>query len=751
MDSARKQKDKLETRVRTCILLGYAMDQKGFKLLDVITGQIVTARRENIRFHESVTIASDYIEKLLLNTFFQADYDIPEHAPVVRIKSNIKTYLDEEKRAPAPAESVGARGGSTLQVVDADKPAPATAKNADQPVMAKTAAAPSGVSKRKRLDVEQAEMVRSMRDDDDWAPTQSTKDKPVSTRQLTKRVRKPPVHLQDYIVASMQIKQEQIAIPNNPREARASPQAKFWDQAMLDEMESLFDHRTWELVRRSETHGRKPITCRWVYTVKRDEMGRIKRYKARLVIHGFKQRPGLEYSETYAPVIRFETIRSAIYFALKRGWKIMQYDVKTAFLYGDLDEEIFMEQPPGHAQDPDVFVCRLRKSLYGLRQAPNVWYRTLHAKLKRMEFKRLDSDYGLYAQTVGETGEIAILLSVYVDDLLLMGPPELCRCVAQQLMDEFQLTELGPVKYLLGVEILISPERDQVVFSQRQHIKTVLQRFDMASCNGCATPEATSPQQMKPPPPGTYLPYRELVGALQYLVSASRPDIAHAARTLGKFMANYTFEHYFMAKRVLRYLAATVDFGLVMDVVEGPGVVVSCFTDADYANDPADCKSVSGYVTMLDGNAISYASRKQAINAQSTAEAEYIAMSEGVKDILWAVSLCEELRWTVEGPVLYGDNMGSIYMSVKPGKHSKSKHINNKYHLTRHLVEDKRLETKHVGTNDMVADIFTKALGRVKFEHFREKLKVLPLPPSSDAEQVGAVARRVRGSSSSKN
>jgi len=156
-------------------------------------------------------------------------------------------------------------------------------------------------------------------------------------------------------------------------------------------------------------------------------------------------------------------------------------------------------------------------------------------------------------------------------------------------------------------------------------------------------------------------------------------------------------------------------------------------------------------VTMLDGNAISYASRKQAINAQSTAEAEYIAMSEGVKDILWAVGLCEELRWTVEGPVLYGDNMGSIYMSVKPGKHSKSKHINNKYHLTRHLVEDKRLETKHVGTNDMVADIFTKALGRVKFEHFREKLKVLPLPPSSDAEQVGAVARRVRGSSSSKN
>jgi hypothetical protein len=519
----------------------------------------VTARRENTRFHESVTIASDYIEKLLLNTFFQADYKTPEHAPVVRIKPSIQTYLEKEKRASAPAEPVGGCGGSTLQIVDANRPAPATAKNVDQLAMARTAAAPSGVRKRKHLDVEQADMVRSVRDDADWAPLQSTEDKLVSLRQPTKRVRKPSLHLQDYIDASMQVEQEQIAIPNNLREARASPQDKLWDQTMLDEMEFLFEHRTWELVRRSETRGRKSIACRWVYTVKCDEMGRIKRYKVRLVIRGFKQQLGLEYSETYAPVVRFETMRAAIYFSLKRGWKIMQYNVKTAFLYGDLDEEIFMEQPPEHAQDPDAFVCRLCKSLYGLRQAPNVWYRTLHAKLKSMEFKRLDSDYGQYAQTVGETGEIATLLSVNVDDLLLMGPPELCRHVAQLLMDEFQLTELGIVKHPLGVEIRISPERDQVVFSQRQHVKTVLQRFNMASYNGCATPEATSPHQMKLPPPGTYLPYRELVRALQYLVFASRPDIAHAAWTLGEFMANYTFEHFFMVKRVFRYLAVIID------------------------------------------------------------------------------------------------------------------------------------------------------------------------------------------------
>ncbi|KAE9037945.1 hypothetical protein PR001_g8167 [Phytophthora rubi] len=391
---------------------------------------------------------------------------------------------------------------------------------------------------------------------------------------------------------------------------------------------------------------------------KRDERGRIKRYKARLVIHGFKQLAGLEYTETYAPVIRFETIRAAIYFALQRGWAILQYDVKTAFLYGHLDEVIFMEQPPGFQSEPDAYVCHLQRSLYGLRQAPNVWNRTLHKALERLGFSRLDSDYGLYAQKMGESGEVSMLLTVYVDDILLLGPTDLCRSVAQQLAEEFELTALGPVKYLLGAEILIDPLHKEVVYCQRQHVNDILKRFNMESCNGCTTPEATTPQQLRAPVDKSYLPYRELVGALQYLVSASRPDIAHGVRNLGKYLSNYTYEHYFMAKRVLRYLASTVDYGLVNTIRTGSRVTVTCFTDADYANDVDNRKSISGYVTMLDGNVVSYASRKQEINAQSTTEAEYVAMNEGTKDLLWMSGLCLELNWEVEGPVLYGDNRG---------------------------------------------------------------------------------------------
>ncbi|OWZ14254.1 polyprotein [Phytophthora megakarya] len=150
----------------------------------------------------------------------------------------------------------------------------------------------------------------------------------------------------------------------------------------------------------------------------------------------------------------------------------------------------------------------------------------------------------------------------------------------------------------------------------------------MKASKGCTTPEATSPQQIKPPIDNSYLPYRELVGPLQYLVSASRPDIAHAVRNLGKYLSNYTFEHPFMAKRVLRYLAHTVDYGLVNDVGGSTRVTLTCFTGADYANDDADRKNISGYVTMLNGNVVSYVSRKQKINAQSTTETEYVAMND---------------------------------------------------------------------------------------------------------------------------
>ncbi|POM65554.1 Integrase catalytic core protein [Phytophthora palmivora] len=180
-----------------------------------------------------------------------------------------------------------------------------------------------------------------------------------------------------------------------------------------------------------------------------------------------------------------------------------------------------------------------------------------------------------------------------------------------------------------------------------------------------------------------------------------------------------------MAKRVLRYLAGTESYGLVMNIIALNDVELVCYTDADYANDPDDRKSVSGFVTLVNGNVISYGSRKQEINAQSTTEAEYIAMNEGTRDLLWLIDLCEELSWPFATPEIRGDNKSCIYLTAKPGKHSKTKHIQNKFHLVRHLVENEQLRTRHVGTNDMIADVMTKALSKEKFERCRDGMKVL--------------------------
>ncbi|KAE9069994.1 hypothetical protein PF007_g27102 [Phytophthora fragariae] len=233
------------------------------------------------------------------------------------------------------------------------------------------------------------------------------------------------------------------------------------------------------------------------------------------------------------------------------------------------------------------------------------------------------------------------------------------------------------------------------------------------------------------------LPYREIVGAFQYLVSGSRPDIAHVVRRLGQYMACFGAVHYAQAKRVLRYLQTTKHFGLSM--VTGSNHVdllrVEAYSDADYANDKEDRQSVSGYVTMVNGSVVSYGSRKQGLNAQSTMESEYIAMNEGARDIMWLRGLCDELRRRYDTPKLWCDNTAVIALSKKPGKHNGSKHIENRFHYVRNLEDRELLEVQHCRTDQMTADILTKPLARVKFEFFRSLLGVV-----RRNEQGGAAA-----------
>lgn len=722
--------DKLDARTDMCILLGYSHNTKGIKLLSLKDGGVRTSRLENVFCHEKFTASRDCVERALTRDISACDAEVS--VPVVEIKSVINTYQD----------GVGAAhrmvAGTLLEGSDADlddilaevvwQAAPTSLSTPatrscnvhpeGQVLEPATSQLTKGKQRRKRR------RVGVEANSDEEVPRALRRPTVEPVKVLPRRKRARPSHLRDFVFHVVIQGAGSVQIPQSYRQAKSSKLWPEWRTAILEELASLKQHQTWRFVPRASIGKAKVITCRWVFAIKRDEHGHIKRYKARLVIHGHKQEYGVNFHETYAPVIRFETIRAAIYYGVQRGWSVMQFDVKTAFLYGPLDEEIYMQRPDGLEEGNDDDVCHLLKSLYGLRQAPFIWNKTLHQKLTKLGFVRLEKDRGLYARKVG--GDITMLITVYVDDLLLIGPSDLCETVAKQMREDFQLTSLGEVKYLLGIEITIDRGARRVMYCQEQYIKELLLKFHMASCRGAKTPEPSGTLQVRERAEDDGpLPYRELVGALGYLVSGTRPDIAHAVRNLGKHLANFDVTHYELARYVLRYLKATADYKLVMDVRERNEVELLLYTDADYANDPVDRKSISGYVTMIDGNVISYASRKQGLNAQSTTEAEYVAMAEGIKDLQWLRQLCDELQWEYRTPLLLGDNMASIYMTARPGKHSRTKHIENKYHVSRDLVERDQLKVQHVGTNDMVADIMTKALGAVKFARFRNALKVL--------------------------
>lgn len=439
---SRPRKEKLASRTEMCLLLGYGVDTKGYKMMNLCTGGIRTCRLENALFHEEFTCESSYVKKLLKNVFLYGDYELPTHLPVVHMKSSMESYaVDVEQAQPPmgvsaePAKVTPKRSDAALPSVSGrivDNAVPGTGDGAEDIATA----VPNKRKRKPGLMPYRDDTADSVVRDDDAVP------QPASPTTLpARRRRRANVRLRDYVVNNVLTHGVDIDIPANDKEARASPQWPQWRDAMHEELHSLIGRHTWDLVRRAEVNGAKVITCRWVCALKRDEHGNIKRYKARLVIHGFKQEFGVNFHETYAPVVRFESIRAAIYFAMTHGWDILQYDVKTAFLYGELAELVFMEQPPGIDGTNPEMVCRLLKSLYGLRQAPRIWNETLDALLRQINFVRLDSDYGLYALKA-EDGSILMLLTVYVDDLLLMGPTARCARVAAQLKEQFELASL---------------------------------------------------------------------------------------------------------------------------------------------------------------------------------------------------------------------------------------------------------------------------------------------------------------------
>ncbi|KAL4562118.1 hypothetical protein LXL04_034312 [Taraxacum kok-saghyz] len=467
-----------------------------------------------------------------------------------------------------------------------------------------------------------------------------------------------------------------ISIPRTIEEAMTNPE---WKKAVLEEMSALKQNQTWSIV--DLPHGKQTVGCKWVFNVKYRADGAIERFKARLVAKGFTQTYGIDYTETFAPVAKLNTVRILLSLAANLDWSIHQLDIKNAFLNGKLEEEVYMCQPPGfEEQSGSNPVCRLNKSLYGLKQSPRAWFERFSGVIKKSGFTQGQADHTMFFKH-SKLGKITILI-VYVDDIIVTGDDEQeIKEVKNIMSKEFQVKDLGAPKYFLGMEFARSSKGISV--SQRKYTLDLLKETGMLGCKPSKTPiELGNKKGLCEGKPVDLGSYQRLVGKLIYL-SHTRPDIAFAVSLVSQYMHAPLQGHLNAVYRILRYLKNTPGKGLFFGKKDDKRV--AAFTDADWGGSD-DSRSTSGYCTLVWGNLVTWRSKKQTVVSRSSAEAEYRAIAHGVCELMWIRRVLTELKIPYEEPmVLYCDNTSAISISKNPVHHDRTKHVE----IDRNFIKEK--------------------------------------------------------------
>ncbi|RVW60823.1 Retrovirus-related Pol polyprotein from transposon TNT 1-94 [Vitis vinifera] len=404
-------------------------------------------------------------------------------------------------------------------------------------------------------------------------------------------------------------------------------------------------------------------------------------------------------------------------------WSLHQLDVKNAFLNGDLEEEVYMDIPAGLETTSNFNkVCRLRKSLYGLKQSPRAWFEWFTKVVKGYGFVQCQSDHTLFVKHFPE-GKLAIII-VYVDDIILTGDhEEKIDLLKKLLTKEFEIKDLGNLKYFLRMEIARS--KKGIAVSQRKYVLDLLNETGMLGCKPAETPMDTTVklEESDGSAPVDKGRYQRLVGKLIYL-SHTRPDIGFSVSVVSQFMNNPTEKHMTAVIRILRYLKMTLGKGLFFQRTTKKEIEI--FSDVDWAGSVTDRRSTSGYCSFVWGNLVTWRSKKQSVVARSSAEAEFRAMAQGICEGIWLNRLLEELRVPLKHPiVLYCDNQAAISIAKNPVHHDRTKHVEIDRHFIKEKIEEGVFKVNYTPTNCQTADILTKALARVNFEDLTEKLGMI--------------------------
>ncbi|CAL2235458.1 unnamed protein product [Prunus armeniaca] len=442
-----------------------------------------------------------------------------------------------------------------------------------------------------------------------------------------------------------------IHIPTKVSEALKDPK---WVQAIKEEMKALEKNQTWTL--ETIPRGKKTIGCRWVFTIKHNADGSIERYKARLVAKGYTQTYGIDYEETFAPVAKLNTVRVLLSLAANLDWPLHQFDVKNAFLHGELTEEVYMDIPPGYNTTQTGTVCRLRKALYGLKQSPRAWFGRFTMAMKNNGFKQCNSDHTLFLKH--RKGKEISQLQDY-------------------LATEFEMKDLGGLKYFLGIEVARSQQG--IFLSQRKYVLDLLTDTGMLDCKPADTPIVQNHHL------GEY------------------PDQVPTNKE--------------------RYQSLHLEKGLMFS--KHGHLNIDGYSDADWAGNVTDRKSTSGYFTFVGGNLVTWRSKKQNVVALSSAEAEFRGMTKGICELLWLRKLLTELGYKPTSTMnLFCDNKAAIAIAQNLVQHDRTKHVEVDRHFIKQKLEAKVFQFPFVKSEDQLADILTKAISSKAFHNSLDQLGI---------------------------
>ena len=547
-----------------------------------------------------------------------------------------------------------------------------------------------------------------------------------SSSSMSRRHINPPIRYGDWYYAFSAMAGTLPSVPKTYKETIHGPFATQWKAAMDEEFHSLITNKTWRLT--NLPPGRKAIRCKWVYALKTKPDGSLDRFKARLVAKGCSQIPGVDFHETFSPTVKYDSLRIILALVASLDLHMQQFDIKTTFLYGSIQEEIYMEQVEGYVDQTWLeTVCQLLQALYGLRQSSRAWSKKMEGFLTAFGLTQAAVDHCVYySHQVG----VITIVTIFVDDGLICSN-DLARITSiLKYMSDVFVTKISDLEVYVGLHLTRDRKQRTISIDQERYIHDkIVDQYGLVAAHPVATPadpsslisvvmSSTVTQSL------VDFPFLNMIGSCQFAAITTHSNISYATNVVAtsKRQGLPIAAQCNAIKRIGRYLKGTKHLKLVLGGLTGNGVLTA-YTDADYGSDHLDRKSRTGYILFFNNEPVAWGSKKQSCVATSTTHAEYIALYTVTKEVIWCRRLLAALGYPQTAPtVIYTDSQSALRLAINPEFHAQTKHIDIKYHYTREQILLQSIQLQYINTHVQIVDILTKPLPPEQFGRLRDSI-----------------------------